>query len=184
MSVRVIFANGLNFSLTPSASTTGICGAQTALEAFAPVDPAVKRRERPLQRFHFTNPATRIGIGEPQFTICILAAQRLFLRRDRANVAQAQSCDQRIAMGERLLKQPAGVEKDHGDRRIDIGHDLEQCRGFDAEGRNQRQPLATNHAQGALDHFRWGRVTKHGVERFGFFGRRKVLAYLLSKRFH
>src|SRR6201999_3626281 len=51
--------------------------ARATLETFAPVDPGVERRKRTFQRLHFTNPAARVGIGEPQFAIRIFKLQRI-----------------------------------------------------------------------------------------------------------
>src|SRR3984893_6036894 len=51
----------------------GNLGSKTALKTLAPVDPGAERRQRPRQRLHFADPAASIGIGEPQFTIGILA---------------------------------------------------------------------------------------------------------------
>jgi len=59
--------------------------------------------------------------------------QRVFERLDRTHVAQAELSDQRVAIGERLLEQPAGVEEDHGNGRIDVGHHLQKRGGLGTE---------------------------------------------------
>src|SRR5262249_25040734 len=119
---------GEGIELQPSAVLLdhGDVGAQSALETLATVDPGIEGLQRALERLHFTDAAAGVGIVEPELAVGILARQRLLQRLDRTHVAQPELFDQRIAIGQRLLEQPAGVEEDHGDRRIDIGHHLQQ----------------------------------------------------------
>ena len=90
---------------------------------------------------------------------------------DRAHIAQAERLDQRVTIGERLFEQPAGVEKDHRDRWIDIRHDLEQRCGLGAEGGKQRQPVSADDLQSRGDDIRWRCV---GQRMRQLFGRRKI----------
>src|SRR5579872_2072037 len=48
--------------------------AQSTLIALAAIDPGSERRQCPLQRFDFANPAARIGIGKPQIALRIFTA--------------------------------------------------------------------------------------------------------------
>src|SRR5215218_10819358 len=86
-------------------------GARAALEALAAVEPRIERLQRPRQRLDLANTAAGVGIGEPEVAVGILARQRLLGGLDRADVRQAQRRDQRVAKGQRLLEQPAGVEE-------------------------------------------------------------------------
>src|ERR1700722_5796126 len=139
-------------------------GAQATLETLASIDPGAERRQRPLQRLHLADETAGIGIGEPQFAIRILPAQRLLQRLDRADVAQAERRDQRVAVGQRFLKQPSGIKKDHRDRWVDVSHHLEQRCRFSTEGRDQSETLASDALQGGGDHLRRRGMTKPTIE--------------------
>ena len=97
----------------------------------APADGIAPYCER--ERLDFADTAARVRIGEPELAVGILSRQRFFRRLDRADVAKAELFDQRIAIGERLVEKPAGIEKDHGDRGVDIRRHLQQRRRFGAE---------------------------------------------------
>ena len=66
-------------------------------------------------------------------------------RMDRAHVGQTEMINQGVAIGERFLEQPAGIEKDDRDRRIDICGEFQQRRRFRAERRHQCELLASDH---------------------------------------
>src|SRR5260370_36657770 len=91
---------------------------EAALKSLASVDPAIERLQRTRQRFHLADTAAGVWISEPEIAFRIFARQRLVQRLYRADAGETEPCAQRNAIGQRLLEQPAGVEKDHPDRRI------------------------------------------------------------------
>ena len=123
---REMLANGLNFNLAPSASTTGIAARRPPWKRLRPLiqapNGASARASGSTLRMRqqasgSVNHNSRSGSSRDSV---------LLERLDRAHVAQAERRDQRVAIGQRFLEQPAGIEKNHRDRRIDIGHEFEQ----------------------------------------------------------
>src|SRR6266478_4116019 len=90
-------------------------GAGAALKSLAPVYPGPEWLQRARQRLHLADAAAGVRIGKPEIAFRIFACQRFFQRLDRADIGEPERLDQRVAVGKRLLEQPAGVEKDHGD---------------------------------------------------------------------
>ncbi len=82
-------------------------GARIALKALAAVEPRTERLQRTRQRLDLADAAAGVWIGEPEVAVGIFARQRLLGRLDRADVLRAEFRDQRIAIGQRLLEQPA-----------------------------------------------------------------------------
>src|SRR3569623_2285188 len=105
-----------------------------------------------------------IGISQPQFAIRILPRHIFRERMNRAHVDEAEMLNQRIAIGERFLEQPAGVEKDNRNRRIDIGGEFQQRRGFRSERRHQRELLATDDLDGGANDLRRRRIVQPRVQ--------------------
>src|SRR5579883_2696119 len=79
-----IFARGVGKGIEFQSQAIGLDQrngrAQSSLVALATVDPGGKGRQRPLQWLHFTNPAARIRIGEPQVAFRILEIGRASCR--------------------------------------------------------------------------------------------------------
>src|SRR5205814_6158123 len=93
-------------------------GTIATLETFAAVEPGVERRKCPRQRLDLADPAASIRSRQPKFAILVFAREIILSRANAAHVAQTEQFCQRVAIGKRLLEQPAGVEKDHRNRGI------------------------------------------------------------------
>ena len=143
-SSRETLANGLNFNRAPSASTTGIAARKPPWNRLRPVIQAANGFSAPAsgstlrirqQASGSENHSSRSGSSRDS-----ASSAGLTERTSR----KPELSDQRVAIGQRLLEQPAGIEKDHGNGGIDIGHDLEQRGRLRAKRRHQRELLAAD----------------------------------------
>ena len=130
--------SGLILIRSPSASNSGRVARIVALETLTPGDPGVKSFHRLGEGANLADIAAAVRIAHEQKFLRVLLRHGLRLRLGDDDVGQSQTRDEVVAIGERLGEVLAGVDEDHGRRRVDLRHHVQERRGVRAEARHER----------------------------------------------
>ena len=101
-------------------------------------DPGVKSFHGLGEGTDLADIAAAVRIAHEQKFLRILLRHGLGLRLGHDDVGQSQSGNKVVAIGERLGEVLAGVDEDHGRRRVDLRHHMQERRGVGAEARHER----------------------------------------------
>ena len=115
----------------------GQSGPRSGLMALPSSDPAVKTRQRCIQRCGFAQGAAGIWIAAVQLPRAVLPGKIEVTRAQNAHILQAQIGCQLLLIGQRLGKEQSRVDKEHRCRGAGAGHHMQQDCCFRSKRRHR-----------------------------------------------